>query len=355
VGAATNRPELQEGNPLLVGQTDLAVAALRWARHCYGSGVEVHQLSPMPGNSGLSFGFDVLNRHGDAEESVVLRLAPPGVRRSGNTDVLRQVQLLKALEKADIPVAPLLWWSPDESWFGTDAIAQRRVRALPLHMHDREMGVDPGPEGVDPFVQRAVSILAEIHGLDWERLLAGWEQPVSLAEEIARWEPVLAKAPEHGWVVAGSRLRDALLVRPPERGTVGLYHGDYQTNNVLFGSTNGDVVAVVDWEIAGVGMQGLDVGWLSIMTDLSFWGPEQRTRMQVLTDPQNVRRWYEDASGVALNSFEWYRALAAYRFGVIAAFNVRLHRTGRRIDVNYEILESSVETLFARGLDLANA
>jgi aminoglycoside phosphotransferase (APT) family kinase protein len=355
VGAATNRSELRKSSPLLIGETDLRVAALRWARHRYGSDVEVHGLSPMPGNSGLSFGFDVLNGDGNAEESVVLRLAPPGVRRSGNTDVLRQVQLLKALEEAGIPVAPLLWWSPDESWFGTDAIAQRRVRALPLHMHDREMGVDPGLDGVDSFVQRAVSTLAEVHGLDWATLLDGWEQPASSAEEIARWEPVLAKAPERSWGDAGSRLRDALLVRPPERGPVGLYHGDYQTNNVLFSPTSGDVVAVVDWEIAGIGMQGLDVGWLSIMTDLSFWGPEQRARMQVRTDPKNVRRWYEEASRVALDSFDWYRALAAYRFGAIAAYNVRLHRTGRRIDVNYEILESSVETLFARGLDLVQA
>jgi aminoglycoside phosphotransferase (APT) family kinase protein len=222
-------------------------------------------------------------------------------------------------------------------------------------MHDREMGVDPGPEGVDPYIQRAVRSLADVHRLDWRRLLAGWEQPISSTEEIARWEPVLAKAPEPAWVAAALKLREALLVQPPERGTVGLFHGDYQTNNVLFSPANGNVVAIVDWEIAGIGMQGLDVGWLSIMTDRSFWGPEQQARMQVLTAPDKTKRWYEEASGVALEDFDWYRALAAFRFGVIAAFNVRLHRSGRRVDVNYEILESSVETLFARGLELAKA
>jgi hypothetical protein len=38
----------------------------------------------MPGNAGLSFGFDVLD---GSRHRYVIRLAPHGVRRSGNTDV----------------------------------------------------------------------------------------------------------------------------------------------------------------------------------------------------------------------------------------------------------------------------
>jgi hypothetical protein len=47
---------------------------------------------------------------------------------------------------------------------------------------------------------------------------------------------------------------------------------------------------------------------------------------------------------------DWCRALACYRFGVIAAFNLYLHRTGRRADSTYERLETSVPVLFERGL-----
>ncbi len=50
----------------------------------------------------------------------------------------------------------------------------------------------------------------------------------------------------------------------------------------------------------------------------------------------------------------WYQALSCYRFGAIAAFSVRLHRTGRRLDPLYEQLAPSVPALFERGRQLAS-
>jgi hypothetical protein len=48
--------------------------------------------------------------------------------------------------------------------------------------------------------------------------------------------------------------------------------------------------------------------------------------------------------------FAWFRALACYRFGVISVFNVRLHRTGRRVDASWEDRARSILPLFDRGL-----
>jgi aminoglycoside phosphotransferase (APT) family kinase protein len=301
----------------------------------------------MPGNAGLSFGFDVVDAAGEVVRSLVVRFAPPGVRRSGNTDVLRQVPLLRALAHAGIPVAPLVWETGDDTWFGTDAIVQERLAARPLRLWDGG-GAAPDPA---PYLRAAVGVLARIHALDWAAALAGWEEPRPVADEIAFWERLLDKHPEPEWTGAGQRLAAGLLRTDPGRHRTGLFHGDFHTNNVLF-DEDARVAAVVDWEIAGIGATGLDLGWLALMTDPSCWHPDQQASMRVVADPALLRADYEAAAGVGVPDLDWYQALACYRFGAIAGFNVRLHRTGRRPDPLYEDMASSVPVFFSRGLEL---
>ena len=333
----------------MAGLDDLPERLQRWADSEVLAGGRVAGLAPMPGNAGLSFGFDVVGPTGAVARSLVVRFAPPGVRRSGNTDVLRQVPLLRALADAGIPVAPLVWWTGDEAWFGTDAIVQERLAAGPLRLWGGEGGApDPGP-----YLRNAVDVLARIHALDWERSLAGWEQPRPVSAEIAFWQRLLDKHPEPAWTAAGQRLAGALLRTDPGRHRTGLFHGDFHTNNVLF-DDGGAVAAVVDWEIAGIGATGLDLGWLALMTDPSCWHPDQQAAMRVVAEPRVLREQYEAASGVAVPDLAWYQALACYRFGAIAGFNVRLHRTGRRPDPLYEEMASSVPVFFARGLELVH-
>lgn len=49
------------------------------------------------GHAGLTFGFDVVDTAGAALGSYVLKMAPAGVTRRGNTDVYKQAPLLRAL------------------------------------------------------------------------------------------------------------------------------------------------------------------------------------------------------------------------------------------------------------------
>lgn len=341
---------MSAGAPSVAG-LDLHEAAERWARATVPGAAGIADLGPMPGNAGLSFGFTVRSADGTALDRVVLRLAPPGVRRSGNTDVLRQVPLLDALGRGGIPVAPVLWSSGDESWFGTDAMIQRRLDAEPLHMYDSAAGVHPGPAGVTPLVRQAAAVLADVHRLDHDALLPGWERPRGVEEEIGHWWPLMERAAEPAQRESAEQLRARLLATAPAQPEIGLFHGDFQTNNVLY-DRPGTLQAVIDWEIAGIGLQGMDVGWLTMMTSPEPWGPEQLGRMKVLVPSARVLAWYEESRGRSVEHVEWYRALACYRFAAIAAFNLRLHRTGCRVDPSYELLASSVPTLMAHALDL---
>jgi aminoglycoside phosphotransferase (APT) family kinase protein len=310
-------------------------------------GADVVGLAPMPGNAGLSFGFDVVDEARELRRSLVIRFAPPGVRRSGNTDVLRQVPLLAALQRNRIPVAPVVWSTANPVWFGTDAIVQERLSAEPLSL----WGPAAGTREVAPYLHRAVETLAALHALDWRQALGDWEAPRSIADELAHWDRLLDRHPDPAWARAGRELAGALSGVDPGSHRIGVFHGDYHTNNILF-DDGGSVAAVIDWEIAGIGPTGLDLGWLALMTDPSCWHPDQRGRMRVVAEPGRLQDWYASASGLPVAHPDWYRALACYRFGAIAGFNVRLHRTGRRPDPFYEDIATSVPVLFERGREL---
>lgn len=303
----------------------------------------------MPGNSGISFGFTVVVDSGPTE-SFVVRLAPPGVRRRGNTDVLRQVPLLRALHEHSVPIAPVRWWTDDPAWFGTDALVQAYVPALPLHMTDGSIGIQLPERRIPALLDRAVDTLVAIHRLP-VGALADWEEPRSIDTELAFWDDVLRSAGDADWLTAGRVLRADLTGAAPTSPRTGLFHGDYQTNNVLFDERE-RVAAVVDWEIAGIGPQGLDLGWLMMMCDPTCWHRSYAQRMRVVARPRDLVRRYEATDGALVHRPLWYQALACYRFGAIAAYNYRLHVTGRRVDELYAAMKPSVAILFERGAQL---
>lgn len=330
-----------------VDQAVLQAQLERWADVHYHEGVSIRDLRAMPGHAGLSFGFTVADATGVLDRLVV-RMPPKGVRRSGNTDVLRQVPLLRALRASGVPVAEVVWWDADEQWFQVPYFMVRFLSGETYQVRD------PAPvfAGVEcPDVMRAaVEALALVHRVDHDAVLADWEPARGLVEEIEFWTPILAKAAEPDWVTLGERARGLLLGSVPTRATVGVFHGDFQTNNVLF--VGSQVVAVLDWEISGIGAQLLDLGWLIFMNDAGSWA--DGAGLATVPPFQDLVRWYADAVGrpVALDDVAFYRALAGYRFGVISGLNVMLHRTGKRTDPEWERIALSVPRMFERAIEL---
>jgi aminoglycoside phosphotransferase (APT) family kinase protein len=141
-----------------------------------------------------------------------------------------------------------------------------------------------------------------------------------------------------------------LLAAVPRDPTVGIFHGDFQTNNLLF--HEGALVAIIDWEISGIGAQLLDLGWLLMMNDSASWF--DRDGLAVVPAHEDMVRRYATSTGrpVTLDDVAWYRALSGYRFGVISCFNVMLHRTGKRPDPEWDLIAPSIPYLFGRATEL---
>jgi aminoglycoside phosphotransferase (APT) family kinase protein len=320
----------------------IATALQRWAHAHYDPSVTVADVRPMPGHAGLSFGFRLLSTSGDELDHLVVRMPPKGVRRSGNTDVLRQVPLLDALGEAGLPVAQVVWHDADERWF---EVPYFMVRLLPGETYQvRQPGAAFDRTSCSDVIKAAVGALAQIHRFDWERSLSEWQPMRSLADEISAWTPLIAKAAEPAWQSLATETRDLLQAAVPASPVVGVFHGDFQTNNILFDGSS--VVAVLDWEISGLGAQLLDLGWLLFMNDGESW--VDNAGLERVPAFDEIVAWYAAAAkrDISLRDVAFYRALAGYRFGVISGLNVMLHRTGKRHDPEWERIALSVPAMF---------
>lgn len=299
------------------------------------------------GHAGLTFGFETL-QEGSAPASYILKLAPVGVPRRGSTDVYRQAALLRALHGAGQPVPAIAWASQDEAALGTPFIVMERLPGRVFVPWEPDASFSRDPDCVRVLWVQAIRALAGFHRLNWTDALADWETPYTLASELARWNSLLRHAPDPSWFEAGQKQHRMLdAVRPPDT-PIGLVHSDYQPGNVLY--EDGRMTGVIDWDLSGIGAQGIDVGWLMMMIDPAAWAEGWRPLAPITRD--ELLAVYRDAGGTAFDHLEWFQAFAQFRLGAIACLNVKLHRNGRRPDALWERFAPSVSTLFARAQEL---
>lgn len=325
------------------GLATIAAQLSAFAVEHYGADTVVRDVKPMPGHAGLSFGFDV-HRDGKLCDALVMRIPPKNVRRSGNTDVLRQAPLLRGLTEANLPVPRVVWAGDDERWFGVPYLMVERLPGETCFLWDPQPIWERTGSTIPDLWKLGAETLSQIHRVDWQRYLADWVPVQPVADEIQRWAPIYAQSPEPAWAQSADELRRLLLERLPESAPTGLIHGDYQVGNLLFDS--GRVRAVIDWELAGLGAHLLDVGWYLMCADPESWhrdwGPVNPARLDEL------RVIYEEGMGAHYPDLDWYRALAGYRMGSIVCINVKLHRRGHRHDPLWEHYALAAPNLFAQ-------
>jgi aminoglycoside phosphotransferase (APT) family kinase protein len=346
-------------DPIVRRQTEVDVAAprialdvesvasslARFVKVTCGTGSTVEDVRVMEaGHAGLTFGFDLVGPAAGQRRGLVLKLAPPGVRRSGNTDVYKQAPLLRALAAAGLPAPGVPFADAGEDWFGTPFIVMERLRGLPFFVWQPDPSFDRSPLAVTRLYEQVIDAMAAVHRFDWRRHLPQWEAPRALGDEVVRWDPVLAKSPRADWIESGRALRELLLATRPDGAPIGLVHGDCQPGNALF--DDGRLTGLIDWELASIGSCRIDAGWMMMLADPRSWPDEWRPCCPL--SPAQIAARYEQAIGERCADLAWYQAYAGYRLGAIACLNVHLHRTGRRADATWERFALAIAPMFGR-------
>ena len=296
-------------------------------------GRRVDSVEPIPtGHSGFTYFVDVEG------ERFVLRLPPPGARIAGPADVVRQGRIMAALHAAGLPTPAIPVMSEEPVIDGRPFVLMEAVAG------ERIETTGPAQPARD-IAASAVEVLKRLHGLPLDRTGIGTEEPVGLQAEMMRWALIMQRAPEELTTRAGE-LGGLLANDIPREREPTLVHGDYHYGNMLFRGP--EVVAVLDWEIAQIGLPLLDLGCLAIMSHRKRFVDAPSPGGSVAVDDADLFAMY----GVAAVEMNWYVAMSLYKYAAILGYNLMLHRRGKRPDPMYEGLTTTITGMIDEGIDL---
>jgi len=311
------------------------------------SDVEVWDVHHMPGHAGFAYGFSV--RTSDEIESWFIRLPPPNVNWRGTADVLRQVEVLDALDGTDVPHCSVRWSGGDLEWFGRPYFVVPHLDGDVMRLGPGEWAEKLSAKHALELGREVMSALAKIHRIDpVETPYLG--DAVPFVDVVERWDRFYERAADPELLAGVPHCRERLLETLPQEAPVGIFHGDFQTSN-LFCSADGKLLAVIDWELTGIGATLNDVGWICTFSDRKAWGGDGAGR-PVFLEPDILMELYVEAYGDPAPDLNWFRALAAYKFAIINGFNLSLHRRGKRVDPSWEQTRLSMDPLIHRALEL---
>jgi aminoglycoside phosphotransferase (APT) family kinase protein len=295
---------------------------------------KVDNLAKGPGHAGFTYFFDVLVD--GVRTGYFLRLPPEGVKLEGTADVLRQVAALNALEGTDVPHAKVIWSGDDPRWFGSPYFVQYRLAGDTLKDDYALQFTDAQRPGM---ARQAMAALAGIHKVEAAKapyLGEFW----GFEFDVTRWDRFYERAAEPQYLALQPRVRQLLLDNIPHDARIGIAHGDFQWSNLLY-SPQAELLAVIDWELCGIGPGLNDLGWICAFSDPTAWAHEQASKMP---HADELEAMYRDAFGANAGDLRWFKALAVYKFGIITGFNLMLHRRGKRHDPHWEDIAPSART-----------
>jgi aminoglycoside phosphotransferase (APT) family kinase protein len=294
------------------GDVDLAelakratTAAQRWAPGC-----SVDHVEPLTGGaSSLTFTAHVTNGPPGAE-TVVLKVAPPGLEPVRNRDVARQARLMRALDGAEGVRVPSVFFEddgapPDVSPFhAMNVVAGECLEPI----------LTPPPPDVLPVVpQRAFAaarMLAALHRVDPQAVGLAGERETTLEGEIKRWTRAFETVDE----TMNARYLEAdelLFASMPPALPPAICHGDYRLGNML--CDGGDVAALIDWEIWSLSDPRLDLAWFLFFTDEAKHPMARNPGPTGMPTADALYAEYVNASGVEPADFEWFHCLIRYK------------------------------------------
>jgi aminoglycoside phosphotransferase (APT) family kinase protein len=321
----------------------------RFVRAHVGEDATATALTALPGHAGLSYSFELASGGSSIRrERLVLRLAPEGVRPIGTADVVRQARIMRSLADTRVPVPPVRWLGDDPQWFGRPYFVTAFIASDKLALGERQYTEAQQRR----FEKSVAATLAALHQVEWEPRRETWGDPFTLTQEMERLDHLLDRPTLiPATIVGAAKLRERLRSTLPENPRVGCVHGDYQWANTLIGDDR--VVIVIDWELAQIGATLIDLGWLLLFSDRDSWVVQNLLPEHTIVPEELAAEYNESVPWrVTAPEIRWFRAFAGYRFGVITAFNLMLHRRGKRHDPTWEEIALSAPRLFERGLEL---
>ena len=267
------------------------------------------------GHSNLTFAVTDANGN-----RFVLRRPPLGHRLASAHDMGREHRIIAALAASDVPVAPALGFCDDPAVNDLPFYVMRFVDGLVVR--DKEFA----EKSLSPAARRRASeslvdTMARIHAVDIDKVGLSdlGKHDGYIARQLKRWHQNIVDQRTRDLPLVES-VYEELLRRIPAQDGVSIVHGDYRLDNCMV-NPEGDVIAVLDWEICTLGDPMADVGLLMVYwngphDEASAWSNTVCTADGFL-DRADLAARYAERSGRDISKLDFYTAFAFWKLACI--------------------------------------
>lgn len=190
----------------------------------------------------------------------VLRRQPPGKLLKSAHAVDREYRVQKSLQDTSVPVAEMIHLCEDVTVIGSMfylmEFKQGRIywdAALP----------ELSESGRPAFYRSINQTLAAVHSVDIKAAgLSDYGKPGNYFDrQLGRWCGQYWASETHN-IEAMNKLIEWLESSLPEDdGRLGLVHGDYRLDNLMFHPEKAEIIAVLDWELSTLGHPWADLAY----------------------------------------------------------------------------------------------
>jgi aminoglycoside phosphotransferase (APT) family kinase protein len=279
-----------------------------------------------------------------------LRRPPLGKRLGSAHDMGREQRVVSALAGTPVPVAPVAGFCEDESVNEAPFYVMEFVEG-PILRGLAEADAFPDEGDRRAIGERVVDTLVEIHAIDPDAVGLGdlGRKEDYVARQLHRWQGQWEKSKTRE-LPAIDAVHERLAVRIPQQGPATIVHGDYRLDNMIL-TPQGEVAAVVDWELCTLGDPLADVGLLMV-----YW-PEPGEELVALGQPatlapgfpkrEELKARYAERSGRDLSELDFFVALGYWKLAIILEGVYARYAAGQygKVDPGIEAFARLVERL----------
>ena len=265
----------------------------------------------------------------DGVRSWVLRMPPRTGRTPSAHDVAREHRVTAALRDSEVPVAEAVLLCQDETVLGGPFSVSGFVVGDALRTQEDLAELADGE--LARVLDSLLGALAALHRTDHVEVgLGEFGRPDGYAaRQLRRWTSQ--------WALTGSpdleRLADEVTLllgrRVPDQPVSAIVHGDYRIDNTIV--RDGQVAAVVDWELSTLGDPVADVALMCAYRDPAFdliVGAPSAWTSDRLPGPAELAERYVAVAGRDLAHWDFHLGLASFKVAVIAAGIDHRRRSG---------------------------
>ena len=254
-----------------------------------------------------------------AGRQIVLRRPPVSDVLATAHDMNREHRVMSALAPTDVPVPRMLAFCDDPEVTGApfyvmDFVDGHIVRAR----NDAEQFPLAGRAAVGP---RMIEVLSALHAVDPADVgLGDLGRPDGYLErQLRRWSKQLEQSKTRDLPVVEDVHRRLAANVPPQSETR-IVHGDYRLDNLVAGP-DGEVRAVLDWELCTLGDPLADLGllmvyWAEPGDPLTALG-DAPTMAEGFASRADLRDAYAGATGRDLSQLGFYVAFGYWKLACI--------------------------------------